>query len=213
MQVPPGRVLGFLLFCLLLTAGAWLGARWAEQLPQKIAAATEAALEQKALELRSRFFALAQFQPRLRVRNRVLSETSAGIAELAVLVKDLELEREFAHTWAGSTKTLRLRGKYRIKAGFNLLSRFEISVEKGRTKILLPPASLLSVEQQELHVEALENGYWNPISADDLETSIAALQDQARQQAAPMVSQAEQQFQRQLHDHWDSTADIVRTPL
>ena len=213
MQVPLGRVLGFLFFCLLLTSATWLAERWAEQLPRKIAAAAEAALEQKALELRSRFFALSQFQPRLRVRSRVLSETTANIAELAVLVKDIEVEREFAHTWAGSTKTLRLRGKYRIKAGFNLLSRFEIQVEKGHTRILLPPASLLSVEQQELHVEALENGLWNPISAEDLETSIAALQEQARQQAGPIIAQAEQEFTRQLHDHWDSTADIVCTPL
>ncbi len=210
MQRPPVRVLGFTIFCLLLTALAYYGSRWAENFPRQLAAATEAALEQKALQLRSQFFALANFQPRVRVRQRVLSETSANIAELAVLEKDTEVQREFVHTWAGSTKTLRLRGQYRVKIGFNLLDHFEIQVEKGHPRILLPPAKILSVEQREMHVEALENGYWNPISSDDLETSIATLQQQARDQSRGLVAQAEENFTTRLRQLWDPRVEIVR---
>lgn len=209
MQRPPARLLGFILFCLLLTGLAWSGARWAENLPKRLAAVAEAALEKKALELRARFFALAHFQPRVRVKQRILAETTAEIAEVAVLEKDTEVEREFIHTWAGSTKTLRLRGKYRVKIGFNLLDRFEIQVEKGHHRLLLPPAGILSVEQTEMHVEAFENGLWNPISANDLETSIAHLQEQARTEGGSLVAQAEKSFSDRLRQISDLNLEVI----
>ncbi|HEX8372030.1 MAG TPA: DUF4230 domain-containing protein [Chthoniobacterales bacterium] len=212
MQRPSARVLAFLVFCFLLTALAWWGARWAQDLPKRMAAATEAALQKKAYELRDRFFALGHFQPRIKVRQRVLAETSSQIAELAVLEKETEIQREFGHTWAGSTKTLRLRGKYRVKIGFNLLDRFEIQVEQGKGRIQLPPATVLSVEQTGMQVEALENGFWNPISANDLQTSIAALHEEARAQGQKLVPQAEKVFTDRLRQLSGSPIEVVTVP-
>lgn len=210
MQRSTIRILGFALFCLLLTGFAWYGVRWVENLPKKMMAASELALEKKALELRAKFFEMAHFQTRIRIRDRILENTNSEIAEIAILEKNIEMEREFVHSWAGSTKTLRLRGKYRVKVGFDVLDRFEIRVEKDRRSMSLPPARVLSVEQTEMHVEALENGYWNSISADDLQTTIAGLQEQARLQSSGLVKQAEKNFTTRIQQLVDPHLEFIR---
>jgi len=209
MQRPPARAVFFVIFCVVLAFLAWGALRWLESWPQRFSAAAEAALVEKAKQLRAQFFSVAHFEPRIRIRQRVLSEATTPVAELAVLEKTSEVEREFVHSWAGSTKTLRLRGKYRVKAGFNLLERFEIQVEKDRSRILLPPPTILSVEQLEMHVEALENGFWNPISAADLQTAIAALREKARAESAGLLPQAEKQFAERLRGLAGSDIEVI----
>ncbi len=209
MPRPSFRVVALCVVCLLLAGLAWVGARWAERLPARIQAATEEEFRRRAVDMRARFFEIAHFEPRIRVREKVIAESNAEIAELAFLEKNTEVSREFTHTWAGSTKTLRLRGKYRVKIGSNLLNRFEIQVEKSHRRILLPTPGILSVEQTDLRVESLENGLWNPVSADDLQESIAALQRQARDECAGLVGQARDNFARRLQGISDAPVEVV----
>ena len=155
-------------------------------------------LERLGREARDTFVALAHLQPRVTVNNRVYLEQTTTVAELAVLARRVEVEHEMLHTWAGSSKRIKLHGTYLVKAGFDLRKKFTVNVRPDEILIELPHAQILSVEQQQLEVLTLENGLWNRISPDDIQTQLAALPEQARQKAAALPAEAEQTFTRQL---------------
>jgi len=155
-------------------------------------------LEQLGRKARDTFVELAHLQPRVTVNNRVYLEQTTTVAELAVLARRVEVEHEMLHTWAGSTKRIKLQGTYLVKAGFDLRKRFTVNVHSNEILIELPRAQILSIEQKQLEVLTLENGLWNRISPDDIQGQLAALPEQARQRATALPAEAEQTFTRQL---------------
>jgi len=155
-------------------------------------------LEWLGRKARDTFVELAHLQPRVTVNNRVYLEQTTTVAELAVLARRVEVEHEMLHTWAGSTKRIKLHGTYLVKAGFDLRKRFTVNVHSNEILIELPRAQILSIEQKQLEVLTLENGLWNRISPDDIQGQLAALPEQARQRATTLPAEAEQIFTRQL---------------
>ena len=78
-------------------------------------------LERLGNDLRSAFIDIAHLQPRITVNNRtIVDEAASPTAELAILTKQLKVKREFIHTWAGSSKRIKLSGTFLAKAGFDL---------------------------------------------------------------------------------------------
>jgi hypothetical protein len=67
--------------------------------------------------------------------------------------------------------------------------------------ISLPHATILGIEQKQVDVLAFENGFWNRISAADLENQLATLPELARQKAADsgILAEAETALQTQLN--------------
>ncbi|HEY3663304.1 MAG TPA: DUF4230 domain-containing protein [Chthoniobacterales bacterium] len=155
-------------------------------------------LEELGRKARDAFVELAHLQPKVTVNNRVYLEQTAPVAELAVLARRVQVEQEMTHTWAGSTKRIRLHGTFLVKAGFDLRKKFTVNIRPNEIVIELPHAQILSVEQEKIEVQALENGLWNRISPDDVESQLAALPQQARARAADLPGAAEQTFTRQL---------------
>jgi len=155
-------------------------------------------LERLGRKARDTFVELARLQPRVTVNNRVYLEQTTTVAELAVLARRVEVEHEMLHTWAGSTKRIKLHGTYLVKAGFDLRRRFTVNVRPDEILIELPHAQILSIEQEQLEVLTLENGLWNRISPDDIQGQLAALPEQARQRARDLPAEAEQTFTQQL---------------
>ena len=143
-------------------------------------------LERLGRKARDTFVELAHLQPRVTVNNRVYLEQTTTVAELAVLARRVEVEHEMLHTWAGSTKRIKLHGTYLVKAGFDLRKRFTVNVHPDEILIELPHAQILSIEQKQLEVLALENGLWNRISPDDIQVQLEALPEQARQRATAL---------------------------
>jgi hypothetical protein len=155
-------------------------------------------LERLGRKARDTFVELAHLQPRVTVNNRVYLEQTTTVAELAVLARRVEVEHEMLHTWAGSSKRIKLHGTYLVKAGFDLRKKFAVHIRPDEILIELPKAQILSVEQQQLEVLTLENGLWNRISPDDIQAELAVLPKEARQRAAALPAEAEQTFTRQL---------------
>jgi hypothetical protein len=95
---------------------------------------------------------------------------------------------------------VKLHATFNVKAGFDL--RRDISVDLRPEEILvrLPHAQILGVEQEKLDVQAFENGYWNRISADDVQNELSTLPELARQKAveANLPAEAEKSLQDQL---------------
>ena len=119
--------------------------------------------------MRDAFVEVAQLQPRITINNRVYLEKTTAMAELAILSRQIEVEHEFLHTWAGSTKRVKLHGTFTAKAGFDLQQDLAVDLRPDEITVRLPHASILGVEQKQTEVLEFENGFWNRISAADLE--------------------------------------------
>ena len=143
-------------------------------------------LEELGRKARDAFVELAYLQPKITVNDRVYLEQTSTVAELAVLARRVQVEREMMHTWAGSTKRIKLHGTTLAKGGFDLREKFAVHIRPNEIQIELPHARILSVEQEKIEVQALENGLWNRTSPEDVESQLAILPAQARARAADL---------------------------
>ena len=171
-----------------------------ESWPGRTASAAAENLERLGRDARDVFVSLAHLQPRVTVNNRVYLEQTSSVAELAVVARRVEVEHEMLHTWAGSTKRIKLHGTYVVKAGFDLRKKFSVDLQPQEILIQLPHAQILSVEQESVDVQTLENGLWNRISPDDIQSELAVLPRLARERAAALPVEAEQVFTGQLRE-------------
>jgi Protein of unknown function (DUF4230) len=157
-------------------------------------------LERLGKDLRSAFIDIAHLQPRITINNRTVVDQATPTAELAILERQFKVKREFLHTWAGSSKRIKLSGTFLAKAGFDLRQDVAVDVRPDEIVITLPHAEIVGVEENHVDVLALENGLWNRISGTDLQNELAQLPDMARRQALEMnlPGEAEEELQRQL---------------
>jgi hypothetical protein len=156
-----------------------------------------AELERLGKDLRAAFIDIAHLQPRITINSRVYLEQTTPTSELAILSRRMEVEHDLQHTWAGSSKHVKLHGTFAVKAGFDLRQDLSIDVRPEEIVVQLPHAQILGVEQEQVEVLALENGLWNQISAADLEGGSAAA-GAAKTAESGLPAEAERALQKQL---------------
>lgn len=161
----------------------------------------------KAKEIRDAFVQLFQLQPRVTVNDHVLFEQTKNALELAVVDRDTEVTRQLSNTWLGSTKTIRIRATYRVKAGFALSQNLTVDVSNQNVTVKVPPARILSVEPLSVQVEQLQNGLWNQIQAKDVEDELKTMPEMARSKASMLPAEAQQKFRDLL------TAKLSNLPV
>jgi hypothetical protein len=178
-----------------------------ESWPARTATQSTAELERVGRDVRDAFVEVAHLQPRITINNRVYLEKTTPTPQLAILSRQIEVEHELLHTWAGSTKRVKLHGTFTAKAGFDLQQDVAVDLHPDEITVRLPHASILGVEQKKMEVLAFENGFWNRISAVDLENELAALPDLARRKAAEsgILVEAETALQEQLDERVHAT--------
>jgi hypothetical protein len=127
-------------------------------------------------------------------------EQTTPVSELLVLSRRIEVEHELVHTWAGSSKRVKLHGTFIAKAGFDLRKSVSIDIRPNEIVVQLPPAQILGVEQQQVDVLAFENGLWNRISGQDVQSEFSVLPDLAWKKAAQseLSAEAEETLRKQL---------------
>jgi hypothetical protein len=190
-------------FIVLIVAAVCAFIFWRiETWPGRTAGQTTTELERVGRDVRDALVEMAQLQPRVTVNNRIYLEKTTATAQLAILSRQVEVEQEFQHTWAGSTKRVKLHGSYTAKAGFDLQHDVAVDLRPDEIAISLPHATILGVEQKQVDVLSFENGFWNRISAADLEGQLATLPELARQKAAEsgILAEAETALQTQLNE-------------
>jgi Protein of unknown function (DUF4230) len=173
-----------------------------ESWPARTASQGTAELERLGRDVRDALIEMAQLKPRVTINNRIYLEKTTATAQLAILSRQVEVEHEFQHTWAGSTKRVKLHATFVAKAGFDLQQDVAVDLQPNEIAISLPHATILGVEQKQVDVLAFENGFWNKISAADLESQLATLPELARQKAGEsgILVEAETSLQIQLND-------------
>lgn len=157
-------------------------------------------LERLGKDLRAAFIDIAHLQPRITINNRTIVEQATPTAELAILERQLKVKREFQHSWAGSSKRIKLSGTFLAKAGFDLRQDVSVDVRPDEILVHVPHATIVGIEEKHVDVLALENGLWNRITGADLENELAQLPEMARNQALEtgLPAEAEQELQQQL---------------
>lgn len=174
-----------------------------ENLPFRVFGAGSDKLEDWAGKVRGAFVAVAGMQPRVTVNEQVVYEQSSSVLELAVIEREMLVERETEDTWMGSTKRLRVRGTFRVKAGFDLTQPFSVRIADGSPPVVavqMPPPRILSVEQEKMEVLTMDNGLWNHMSPAEYAQAVNDLNTDARLKALRdgMVADAKKQFAEQL---------------
>ena len=173
-----------------------------ETWPARTAQQSTARLEKLGNDLRNAFIDIAQLQPRITINNRVYVEQTTPVSQLVVLSRRIEVEHEFLHTWVGSSKRVKLHGTFTVKAGFDLAHGLSIDIRPNEIAIHLSPARILSVEQDQVDVLSFENGLWNRISGQDVQSELAILPQLAREKAAEsdLLVEAERALQKQIEE-------------
>ena len=178
-----------------------------ESWPARTARQSTAELERLGQNLRAAFIDIAHLQPRITINDRVYMEQTTPVSEVVVLSRRIEVEHELLHTWVGSSKRVKLHGTFVAKSGFDLQQGLSVDIRAGEISVQLPHAQILGVEQQQVEVLAFENGLWNRISGQDVESELSILPQLAWKKAAEsgLPAEAEQTLQRQLQQR-------IRTP-
>jgi hypothetical protein len=171
-----------------------------ESWPARTARQSTAELERLGKDLRTAFVDIAHLQPRITINDRVYMEQTTPVSELVILSRRIEVEHELVHTWAGSSKRVKLHGTFIAKAGFDLRKGLSIDIRPNEIVVQLPPAQILGVEQQQVDVLAFENGLWNRISGQDVQSEFSVLPDLAWKKAAEseLSAEAEETLRKQL---------------
>jgi len=200
-----GRIstpVAFTLVALLLAAVVLIIFLRVETWPVRTARQSTAELEKLGKDLRAAFIDIAHLQPRITINNRVYMEQITPVSELVVLSRRIEVEHEFFHTWVGSSKRIKLHGTFIVKAGFDLQRNLSIDIRPDQITVQLPHARILGVEQEHVDVLAFENGLWNRISGQDVQSELSFLPRLAREKAAEngLPMEAEQALQQQIQE-------------
>src|SRR5215471_10978280 len=171
-----------------------------ETWPARTARQSTAELERLGKNLRAAFIDIAHLQPRITINDRVYMEQTTPLSELVVLSRRIEVEHELLHTWVGSSKRVKLHGTFIAKAGFDLRKGVSIDIHPNEIIVQLPTAQILGVEQQQVEVLAFENGLWNRISGQDVQSELSVLPELAWKKAAEsgLAAEAEETLQQQL---------------
>ena len=192
----------FTLVALIAAAVAVLVFLRLESWPARTAKQSTAELERLGKDLRSAFVDIAHLQPRITINNRIYVEQTTPVSELVVLSRRIEIEHEFLHTWMGSTKRVKLHGTFTAKAGFDLRQDLNVDIRPEQIVIQVPHAQILDVAQDQVDVLAFDNGFWNRISGDDVQSELSILPQLAREKAAEtgLSVEAERALQKQLDE-------------
>jgi len=171
-----------------------------ESWPARTAQQSAAELEKLGKDLRTAFVDIAHLQPRITINNRVYLEQTTPVSELVVLSRRVEVEHELLHTWVGSSKRVKLHGTFTVKAGFDLQRNVSIDIRPNEIIVRLPHARILGIEQDQVDVLAFENGFWNRISGEDMQSELSVLPQLAREKAAEsnLPAEAERVLQQQI---------------
>ena len=194
--------IAFTLLALIVAAVVIIVFLRLESWPARTAAQGTTELERLGRDLRTAFIDIAHLQPRITINNRVYLEQTIPTSELVILSRRIEVEHELLHSWAGSSKRVRLHGTFMVKAGFDLREDLAVDIRPDEIVVQLPHAQLLGVEQEHVDVLAFENGFWNRISASDVQNELSILPQLAREKAAEsnLPSEAEDALQKQLQE-------------
>ena len=184
--------------------GAWLILDKLADAPGQAAAGIAGAANQAARDFAQSIKDTLGLEPKIIHSSTVIHEGARGTLEIAFAEREQVTDARYVNTWAGSTKTLHLRGRFLVKAGYKLDGEnWHVKLrDDGVFDVNMPPPSVLSCELLKEEILVEEDGFWNRLDKVELEQVKNKLLEEARKQAAAgdLATRAQQEFERRLLD-------------
>jgi hypothetical protein len=127
-----------------------------------------------------------KFSPTVVVGDRVVVNGFSNVAHWVLNEAEFTQERQFSHTFLGSTKRLEISGDFRSRAGINLARESHIEMSPEKITVVLPRPEVLSVELRNLDFVQDRDGLWNRIQPEEREFHVNQLVAKARETADAM---------------------------
>ncbi len=144
---------------------------------------------------------LLNITPRITVNQVVVIHESYPSFELATVTRETSASYEYRNQWLGSEKSITIKGRFRIKAGFDLNenSSLDIDPKSLKVKAKFPPPKILSVELLSQEIEKVDNGYWNRLKPADQKEALDALMRTAKAEGGSgMLTEAKKNLEDKL---------------
>lgn len=146
-------------------------------------------------------------EPVIRMDRETVIGPGHSALQLVTVKRDFTHEFYWEHQWAGSTKSLRLKGYFTASAGFDLHEPFSLNINsKNLTVDLnLPEPSLLACELNDYKVEE-GDGWWNKITPEERRQAVVSMvagAKQSMQKNEDLLREARQMLESQV-------ADVIR---
>jgi hypothetical protein len=150
--------------------------------------------------------------PRVTVNQVVVIHESYPSFELATVTRETTATYEYRNQWLGSQKAITIKGRFRVKAGFDLSQPCALEVQPKPLKIVaqFPPPKILSVEMLSHEIEKSENGYWNRLTPEDQKAALDELLRTAKVQGGSGIHA---DAKKNLEDKLRSLADQKKAPI
>jgi hypothetical protein len=150
--------------------------------------------------------------PRVTVNQVVVIHESYPSFELATVTRETTATYEYRNQWFGSQKAITIKGRFRIKAGFDLSQSSALEVQSNPLKIVaqFPNPKILSVEMLSQEIEKSENGYWNRLKPEDQKEALDELMRTAKAQGGAGINT---EAKKNLEEKLRSLADQKKTPI
>jgi hypothetical protein len=128
--------------------------------------------------------------PRVTVNQVVVIHESYPSFELATVTREITSSYEYRNQWLASEKVMTIKGRFRIKAGFDMSQPCALDVQSKPLKIMarFPPPKILSVELLSHEIEKSESGYWNKLKPEDQKAALEQLMRTAKVQGGTGIS-------------------------
>lgn len=143
-------------------------------------------------------------EPKVVVSSTVIHEGAKGAFEITFAEQEMSHDLRYETTWLGSTKILHARGRFTVKAGYNLSDgQWFVEQKPDSTWVVnLPDPSVLSCEMKEISMVADDDGMWNKLNAADRTQVHQQLLREARAKAGnkELFDRVEQELGRRLRE-------------
>ncbi len=141
-------------------------------------------------------------RPEIRIDRETRMEFDRAGLHLVTLKRDFTHEFLWEHQWAGSTKSIRLKGFFTASAGFDLDESFYLNInsEDLTVDLSLPEARLIACELNDYKAEE-DDGWWNKITTEERHRAVndmVASAKQSMQKNADLLREARRLLESQV---------------
>lgn len=128
---------------------------------------------------------LLHLRPEVKIDRTTVIGPAREVLELTTLKNDSEHAYNWTNTWGGSTKIIRLKGRFTASYGIDLRDslQFDINSKDLTVNVVLPEmnAKLLAFEMNTYQVEEESSGWWNWLTKEERNQAVLDMMAGARQ--------------------------------
>lgn len=198
------RGLAIAVIILALAGGGWILLDKLANLPAQAAGGLGNAAADTARAMARVVKDALTIEPKVVVSSTVIHEGAKGAFEVTFAEQEMTHDLRYETTWLGSTKVLHARGRFTVKAGYNLADGQWFVEQKpdGTWIVNLPDPTVLSCELKEVTMIADDDGMWNKLNAADRTQVHQQLLNEARAKAAnkELFQRVEKELARRLRE-------------